>query len=361
MMDWLHLIDDIYLHAAFFQFRPVAPGSNLPLACFMTAWLGLLGAVIGSFLNVVIYRLPLGMSLSYPGSHCPRCKHPIRWYDNVPVLGWLWLKGRCRDCRTSISGRYPAVELFVGLMFAGLAWSEIFERQLLASAASGSPNSAITTAWLQYAYHLLLVCTLVCAGLMEYDGQGTPARLWLPVLCIGLLLPLAWPEVRPVAIEPVFRARWAAEPFTFGLVEGVAGAGVGAALGIFVELGRSPERSKRGGPAAKHRLKQASSIPALTMIGTFLGWQAACWIIIGGVLLRGVMYVCRAAFGATSVGVVFCLSLAGCAFLFVWSWLHAPESSSPAALAALAVAAAFVGSRLVPLDPRRSPANPTHH
>ena len=74
-----------------------------------------LGAVLGSFLNVVAFRLTRGMSLSRPGSQCPSCHHPIRWYDNVPVVGWMWLGGRCRDCQSAISPRYPAVE---GLMAA---------------------------------------------------------------------------------------------------------------------------------------------------------------------------------------------------------------------------------------------------
>ncbi|MEM8806521.1 MAG: prepilin peptidase [Cyanobacteria bacterium P01_G01_bin.38] len=75
------------------------------------------GAAVGSFLNVVIYRLPAGLSLLYPPSHCPKCENRLKPYDNVPVLGWLWLKGRCRYCRTAISGRYPLVEFLTGLLF----------------------------------------------------------------------------------------------------------------------------------------------------------------------------------------------------------------------------------------------------
>ena len=90
---------------------------------WFNAYLGLcsfvLGTVIGSFLNVVIYRLPEGLSLSSPGSHCPRCDSPIRWYHNVPIVGWLVLRGRCRDCGESISWRYPAVEALTGALFVG--------------------------------------------------------------------------------------------------------------------------------------------------------------------------------------------------------------------------------------------------
>src|SRR5918912_3039560 len=81
---------------------------------------GILGAVVGSFLNVVAHRLPRGESLVRPGSRCPQCETPIKPYDNVPVLGWLWLRGRCRACRARIPWRYPAVEATTGLLCAAV-------------------------------------------------------------------------------------------------------------------------------------------------------------------------------------------------------------------------------------------------
>jgi leader peptidase (prepilin peptidase)/N-methyltransferase len=77
----------------------------------------LLGLVFGSFFNVVIWRVPLHKSISSPPSHCPRCRKPIRAYDNIPVLSWLLLRGRCRDCGKPISVRYPLVEALTGLLF----------------------------------------------------------------------------------------------------------------------------------------------------------------------------------------------------------------------------------------------------
>lgn len=74
------------------------------------------GACWGSFLNVVFYRSPLGLSLVYPGSACPACKQPIAFYDNVPVLAWLWLRGKCRRCKNPISVRYPIVEAIFSLL-----------------------------------------------------------------------------------------------------------------------------------------------------------------------------------------------------------------------------------------------------
>ncbi len=83
---------------------------------------GILGLLIGSFLNVVIYRVPAGLSLVSPGSACPACEHPVRAYDNVPVVSWLLLRGRCRDCAAPIAVRYPLVELATGLLFVVVAW-----------------------------------------------------------------------------------------------------------------------------------------------------------------------------------------------------------------------------------------------
>jgi leader peptidase (prepilin peptidase)/N-methyltransferase len=78
----------------------------------------ILGSCLGSFLNVCVYRIPRGMSLLRPRSRCPQCGTPILARDNLPVLGWLLVRGRCRDCRCGISPRYPAVELGIGVLFA---------------------------------------------------------------------------------------------------------------------------------------------------------------------------------------------------------------------------------------------------
>ena len=87
---------------------------------FVTAFT--FGACIGSFLNVVIYRIPAGISLIYPPSRCPQCLHSLGVTENVPVFGWLWLKGRCRWCQTEISSRYPIVEAVTGLIFMLVFW-----------------------------------------------------------------------------------------------------------------------------------------------------------------------------------------------------------------------------------------------
>jgi leader peptidase (prepilin peptidase) / N-methyltransferase len=154
-----------------------------PLAayCFMIVFAALFGGAIGSFLNVVVYRLPNGISLSTPPSHCPQCKTPIRWYDNVPVFGWLKLGGRCRACRCWIPVRYPAVEAFTAAMFVAIV---AIERPL----ESLHPREAILYCVIQ----LILLCTLLCAGLIEVDGNHPPLRLFVVALAAGALCsPLA--------------------------------------------------------------------------------------------------------------------------------------------------------------------------
>ena len=95
---------------------------------------GVVGACVGSFLNVCVYRWPADKSVVSPPSSCPACGARIRWYDNVPVLGWLWLRGRCRSCGTRISVQYPLVELFTALLWVMAVWRFGFTWQALATA-----------------------------------------------------------------------------------------------------------------------------------------------------------------------------------------------------------------------------------
>ena len=140
----------------------------------VVALIFLAGLAIGSFLNVVAYRLPREESLASPPSHCPSCDTPIRWYDNVPVLGWLMLRGRCRSCGEPISWRYPAVELGTGLLFALVA--------------------ATQDETIRIVLGLLLVTTLVPVTLIDLDTRRIPNAITLPsaiaALAAGLALDL---------------------------------------------------------------------------------------------------------------------------------------------------------------------------
>lgn len=155
------------------------------------------GAAVGSFLNVVVWRLPAGMSLSHPGSHCPKCKHPIRWYDNVPIFGWLRLRGKCRDCGAPISGRYPTVEAITACLFAGLYWFVVREVPPIATVQPDGYTTLIPLSLQQmaavWAYHALVCATLLAAGLIERDGNRTPARLFYPAIGVGVIIPFLAP------------------------------------------------------------------------------------------------------------------------------------------------------------------------
>ena len=166
---------------------------------FFVAVALIMGSAVGSFLNVVAYRLPLGMSLNHPSSQCPKCHRPIRWRDNVPVFGWILLRGRCRDCRTEISYRYPLVELLVALSAALVTWSSF------GPAVAFEPLTDVELTvgpWYSFdplalGLQLVLVFTLWCAALIEFDGERVPWKLVLPMLALGLVLTTLWPTLRP--------------------------------------------------------------------------------------------------------------------------------------------------------------------
>jgi leader peptidase (prepilin peptidase)/N-methyltransferase len=125
------------------------------------------GACIGSFLNVVIYRLPAKISLIYPPSRCPKCEHKLGATENVPILGWLWLKGRCRWCKTSISWRYPLIELVTGWLFV-----LVFLHYDLSLIAIG---------------YCLLISWLLTLSLIDLDTMTLPNQLTQSGLVLGLV------------------------------------------------------------------------------------------------------------------------------------------------------------------------------
>jgi leader peptidase (prepilin peptidase)/N-methyltransferase len=128
----------------------------------------LLGTIVGSFLNVVIWRLPRGENLSRPGSHCPGCGKPIAWFDNVPVLSWVLLRARCRSCRSRISGRYPFVEAFTGGLFA-LVWLRW-------------PGEIGTVAVAD-----LALAALVAISFIDWDHKIIPDRITKPGILLAVL------------------------------------------------------------------------------------------------------------------------------------------------------------------------------
>ena len=144
------------------------PITVVDMTALAIAFAAVCGAMLGSFINVVIYRLPRGESLVAPGSHCPSCNTAVKPYDNVPVLAWLWLRGRCRACRSAISPRYPLVEATTAALCAGVLLSH-------------SSAAAITLG-------LLTVLVLVPIAAIDLEHHVIPNRITAPAALLALVL-----------------------------------------------------------------------------------------------------------------------------------------------------------------------------
>jgi leader peptidase (prepilin peptidase)/N-methyltransferase len=195
---------------------------------------GLFGALIGSFLNVCIYRLPRRESIAWPGSHCPSCSHPIAWYDNIPIVSYLILLGRCRNCRVRIPSRYPVVEALNALGYVALLWF-------------------FGLSWATAAYGLLLSALLVVAG-TDLSHKIIPNVVTFPGIVVGL--------VSAATVLPI------------GLVDGLIGLLVGGGILCFLAWVSPYLFGKEG--------MGGGDIKLLAMIGAFLGWKPALVTIMLG-------------------------------------------------------------------------------
>lgn len=153
----------------------------------MAIAVGLFGSLIGSFLNVVVYRVPAGRSVVHPPSACGTCGAAIRWYDNIPVISWIVLRGRCRDCHAAISVRYPLVEFGTALAFTIVAL--LFLPAVLAATTPG----AMVAALLALVAFLYLVAISIALALIDLDVHRLPNAITLPGYAVGagLLVPAA--------------------------------------------------------------------------------------------------------------------------------------------------------------------------
>lgn len=218
------------------------------------------GACIGSFLNVVVYRLPAGLSLISPPSRCPRCFHKLGKTENVPVLGWLWLRGRCRWCQTSISSRYPSVEAATGIIFLLVFWHFGYSIYTLGYWAFCS--------W------------LLALSLIDFDTMTLPSSLTKSGLVLGLVFQLiiGWQNAQGKGI---------AQQLMFGIS--------GAVLGIWL-LGAI---RVLGSIALKQEAMGVGDEKLMATIGAWIGWKyvllssllacAAGSIIGGGAILMGIL------------------------------------------------------------------------
>ena len=239
----------------------------------------LFGAIIGSFLNVVIHRLPTDKSsIVYPASHCPRCHNPLSWYENIPILSYLALRGRCSHCHDRISVRYPVVEICMALLSAA-----IVHRYGLTLTAAG--------------YFLFCAALLVIIWI-DLQHQIIPDVISLPGILVGLIFSLVNPNVT-----------W--QDAFIGLL---LGGGVLYAIALFYFLWRKQEGM--GG----------CDIKLLAMIGAFLGWQALPFVIFASSLTGsciGILAMIRQGKGA-KMRIPFgpFLSLAALVYLFFTEQIH---------------------------------------
>jgi leader peptidase (prepilin peptidase)/N-methyltransferase len=202
---------------------------------------GLIGAIVGSFLNVCIYRLPRHEGVIWPGSHCPSCEKPIAWYDNIPLISYLLLLGRCRTCRAPISLRYPIVEAANAAGYLVILWQFGINGMSLFYAA-------------------LYSALIVVAG-TDLSHKIIPNAITYPGIVVGLL--------GAVTVLPV------------GIVNSLLGIAVGGGLLWFL-LWVSPYLFGKEGMGW-------GDIKLLAMIGAFLGWKPALLTIMIGSLIGSVI------------------------------------------------------------------------
>lgn len=204
---------------------------------------GLFGALIGSFLNVCIHRLPRQESIAWPGSHCPRCSHSITWYDNIPILSYFALAGRCRHCAVRIPFRYPLVEILNASGYVGLVWF-------------------FGPSWVAVVYGLLYSALLVVAG-TDLSHKIIPNVVTFPGIIVGL--------VCATTVLPL------------GFLGGMLGVLVGGGI-LWLLAWASPYLFGREGMGG-------GDIKLLAMIGAFLGWKPALMTIMVGSFLGSLVGV----------------------------------------------------------------------
>jgi leader peptidase (prepilin peptidase)/N-methyltransferase len=219
---------------------------------------GLMGLAVGSFLNVVIYRVPLGLSVVRPASACPGCGSEIGARDNVPVLSWVLLRGRCRSCDTAISARYPLVELITGALFVAVAV------RFAPSAAEGGASLAADL--ITGVAFLYLMAISVALAAIDLDVRRLPNAIVLPAYLVGAVLLGAAALVR----GDLAAAGWAA-----------AGAGISFAFYLTLAL------IKSGGMGM-------GDVKLAGVLGLFLGFLGPAVLFVGlfaAFLLGGVFGV----------------------------------------------------------------------
>ena len=226
------------------------------------------GLVFGSFLNVVIYRLPRGENLAFPGSHCPSCGAPIRAYDNIPVLSWVLLRGKARCCGQGISVRYPLVELAGGLL-AGAVLERIVLRD---------PTLPLWHGALLFALYLALGLGLVAAAFIDIEHMILPDEITLGGAALGVASAPWRFDVGAVAHGPWYElVRASAGPALANVVDALFGAVLGFVI-IWLPFDVLYRR-------LRGRTGMAMGDAKLVMLaGAWGGWPGALFALLAGAL-----------------------------------------------------------------------------
>ena len=224
---------------------------------FLYVFAFIFGAIWGSFLNVVIYRLPRGMSLSHPGSRCPECETPIKPYDNSPILGWLMLRGRCRSCKTWISPRYPAIELLMAVISLGLA-VKVFGTRL--------EYADIPTLVTPYIFLFFFCAALVSLFFIDLDVTELPPEITIPGIGLGLLY--AWLTNKGYPLSTLTP--------NITVIDSLAGAMIGAGIILALYVGYLVLTGRVG--------LGGGDMWMMGMVGAFVGWQGLLFIYLASSL-----------------------------------------------------------------------------
>lgn len=274
-------------------------------------WFFVFGAAVGSFLNVLVYRLPHGKSLVWPPSHCPHCQTPIRWHDNLPILAWFALRGRCRACGEPIAFRYPAVEMTTAALFVALgAWeflsfaANLPERPVAVPGGVITPTLGTDQVLGIAAYHLFLLVTLLSAALIEYDGLRVPKSLLVTLAAVGLAAGVAFPWLRPVPLSLKLDG-WEA-----GLIDGLAGLLGGALAGAVAWL-------------AVGRRDRPEEVAVVAAVGAFLGVPAVLWIALASLVMHLPLALLRRTGAVSRITMLASLGVAATVWILAWRDLAA--------------------------------------
>lgn len=258
------------------------------LFCFCEAmtgvWFFVIGCCVGSFLNVVIYRVPAGISVLAKSSHCPQCSEAIQSRDNLPLIGWLKLQGRCRNCGTGISSRYPLVELTTGLLFLLLYFVELISG---GTNLPGRPsNTYVGVLWILfytkwdlvglYLFHCFVMCALLCWTMMQRDGNRVPTRSVVITLTIAAVAALIWPHLLPFTYDRNPR------PYAGALTEWAI---------LIAPLLKGAVAGLLAGAALRRLVGIPQNLSSWTLAGLALGWQSIAVVSLLCVAVKAVLLI----------------------------------------------------------------------